>query len=1208
MNTTDLNQIHQILTEKQTALASLYQQVMRDHIFSARTILRPKMIPTLAQAEAEAFLQFLAEPKEKFAQERGKTSYLKGLSEQTLIALNKATRAFVLEHLPPELQTIGVETAESYHTHALTGFIHALHHDVLKEQERMRTALEQAIARQTEQLKAAAEIGKATTSILDLDELLKTAADRIQAQMGYYYVGIYLVDNYNQYAFQRYGTGTAGKALRQEGFKIPLKQNSIIAWAIRNGEPRIVPDVTQDPEYLFVDHLPDTRSEIALPLKGREGTLGALNIQSTQINAFTEQQVITLQIIADQLANAIANARLFAQAQTSLEELQALQRQQFQAGDNRDQLAYIYEQSSDTFKPATDWWRPELDTAVTQKTPVKITNPHDKEAKSALAVPITLRGEIIGVIDLLDVSQARDWTENDIALTTAVVSQAALSINNAELFQRTQAALDEAQRRTQELSLINHVVSTISASTNLQESMQFIARELAHAVGVRQIGIALMDETRTNLVVVGEYYDKRISTSALGFVIPIEGNEPTQEVIRTKKPLIILDAPNDPRLAPISEGLRGRGVHTLIIFPMVSGDEVIGTVGIDLLKGEQMLTPEQMRLTETIIFQAATAAQNARLFEQLQTEAERLNKLAQIEANLSQATDEVEILESVVAHLENIPSATLYYLEKDKNEQPAYINSVAHWNGRYTTLARQTYELANFPLNHIWLNHPRQVLYITDINKDGRVNPTDKKQLKKDNIAALAIIPLHTRRQWEGILTLTWPEPHQFSVTEQFIFRRLLESLSAIVASRRAALSQEKALALTSTLYQASSDLNSARTFDEILSVLRKHTILGRGAQNISLNYFDRPWTNEDMPDWVEVIARWTELPPETFMERYPLKAFPSAPSLVHPDKPTVIEDIENDPRLDDNVRALYAERFGAKSTIFVPFIIGTNWVGWINAIYQQPTKFSDDDVTLLMSLARQAAVTVENIRLLEQTQELLEKERRQHELAETLLRVSQRMAETLSEAEVRDVLIDEINKTLYPDQISFYEWIESEQAFRLLSKTLAAPDHAEDAYEIGQLITPEERPDLWQVFRETNSLLEHTPVHGEFLREHYCLPWYVGVTPAGVIEIYHTARHLSIRPEDQARCEGIVSQGALAIQNARSFAEVQKRAQQEARLRQVTTEVRNAVDVETVLKRAAAEIGRVLQRRTFIYLNPEKPAQSSEKTEKIQVPEKKEA
>lgn len=219
---------------------------------------------------------------------------------------------------------------------------------------------------------------------------------------------------------------------------------------------------------------------------------------------------------------------------------------------------------------------------------------------------------------------------------------------------------------------------------------------------------------------------------------------------------------------------------------------------------------------------------------------------------------------------------------------------------------------------------------------------------------------LVVREQEVGVLEIAG-DSHASPHADDLI-QGVARQLSSHLENLRLTQETQEALDETEKLYNLSSELNKARTYDEVLDVLYTHTILGNNAQNISLNFFDRPWVEHQRPEWSRVLARRSTLPAGTVLETYRLSDFPSAFEIIHPDRPTIIQDVRQEPGLDPNVRALYANRFGAVSTLFAPLVVAGEWIGYLNAIYQQPTRFPERDVRVLMSLARQAAVAVQNI------------------------------------------------------------------------------------------------------------------------------------------------------------------------------------------------------------------------------------------------------
>lgn len=172
-----------------------------------------------------------------------------------------------------------------------------------------QTELEWA-QRRARLLEAAHQVGTQVTSILDLDELLPKTVDIICEAYGFYYAGVFLVDESGKYAVLRAGRDEAGKTMLAAGHKLEVGSRSMIGWATGNRQARIALDVGEDSEHFKNPYLPLTRSEMALPLVVNDKVLGAVTVQSVEERAFSDEDILTLQTMADQLAVAINNAYL----------------------------------------------------------------------------------------------------------------------------------------------------------------------------------------------------------------------------------------------------------------------------------------------------------------------------------------------------------------------------------------------------------------------------------------------------------------------------------------------------------------------------------------------------------------------------------------------------------------------------------------------------------------------------------------------------------------------------------------------------------------------------------------------------------------------------------------------------------------------------------------------------------------------------------
>jgi signal transduction histidine kinase/CheY-like chemotaxis protein len=230
-----------------------------------------------------------------------------------------------------------------------------------------------------------------------------------------------------------------------------------------------------------------------------------------------------------------------------------------------------------------------------------------------LGLPLIVANKLIGV---LAVENNSSFNDRHIEFLQSIAAPIAVAIENARLFEETNRLLAESRQRMAELTIINKVVSTAAATLDLHEVMQVVVQELAKALNVSQVRITLLDENRENLVVVAEQYDPAQSGSALGMKIPIASNPLTQGVLTLRHSIIIQDAQNAPETEPVHALMRQQKIETLVVLPIFAGQEVIGTIGIDILEKGRTLSLGQLRLAETIVFQVAATAQNARLFAQ----------------------------------------------------------------------------------------------------------------------------------------------------------------------------------------------------------------------------------------------------------------------------------------------------------------------------------------------------------------------------------------------------------------------------------------------------------------------------------------------------------------------------------------------------------------------------------------------------------------
>jgi GAF domain-containing protein len=194
------------------------------------------------------------------------------------------------------------------------------------ELDEQRELLEETVAERTRdleqraiQLATASEVGRAAASILDLESLSRQVVDLVRDRFDLYYAGLFLLDGTGSQAVLEAGSGEAGRTMKLQGHSLEVGGLSMVGAACARREARIALDVGEESVRFDNPLLPETRSEMALPLMVGDRVLGALDVQSTEPAAFSEEDVAALQLVADQVAVAVDNARKFSEEGEVLE-------------------------------------------------------------------------------------------------------------------------------------------------------------------------------------------------------------------------------------------------------------------------------------------------------------------------------------------------------------------------------------------------------------------------------------------------------------------------------------------------------------------------------------------------------------------------------------------------------------------------------------------------------------------------------------------------------------------------------------------------------------------------------------------------------------------------------------------------------------------------------------------------------------------------
>lgn len=339
----------------------------------------------------------------------------------------------------------------------------------------LEAANQQVRARAT-QLEALALVAHTVAGVRDLRELLPQIANAISENFGFYHVGVFLLDEANEYAVLSATNSEGGKKMLERKHRLRVGHEGIVGYVTAVGEPRIAMDVGKDAVFFNNPELPGTHSEMALPLKAENRIMGALDVQSTESGAFNNEDIQMLSLLADQVSLAIENARLFDETRNALAEAQAIGRQFTHEAWRRvpvehKLLGYRYNVSG----------------AVPLHEPVDISERgqrRDKENQKELnqiVIPIELRGETIGTLVVQSPSTDK-LNQDQVNLIKAVAERVALSAENARLF-------EETTRRAERERLVSDITSKIRSVNDPQAMIKTAMEELRKTLGASSVEI-----------------------------------------------------------------------------------------------------------------------------------------------------------------------------------------------------------------------------------------------------------------------------------------------------------------------------------------------------------------------------------------------------------------------------------------------------------------------------------------------------------------------------------------------------------------------------------------------------------------------------------------------------------------------------------------------------------------------------------------------
>lgn len=862
--------------------------------------------------------------------------------------------------------------------------------DIVSGLERKVTERTKALERKTRQLEAVSLVSKQAAQVHNVSALLDIAVEAVRDNFGFYHTGIFILDDEKEWAILRAASSEGGQRMLSRGHRLQVGQMGIVGYAAATGRPRIAFNVGEDAVWFNNPDLPLTHSEMALPLKIEGDVIGVLDVQSDVAGAFSDEDIRTLQLMADQLAVALNNARSLEVMESMLAEVRELQTDYSRQGWARvaarmPSLAYEYDRVGVSPVPPLPVPADLQEGRMSHKVIMDGGTPVVMESISPGG------GRVLGYLGLAD--SQRIWTEDELALVESVSEQIALALENARLFENTQ--LNQRQQ-----FLISSVLQTASnpdleTDEVLLEIGRILAQGLDMAVGIFTYPVPDVALVHPNGMVAPE-----------GHVLPL----PRENFLLSREHHIFFQGLTRPELGPAAP-LLGAGdgdtsawlealsseerqmlapydVGRVLYVPVSSGGVHTGFIAMMQREGDAPLDPDTRDLAQNLASQIAVVIDNLNLSEETRKRSAELSELYQISLAFSELLEPSDVVDTIVRRGKSFFAADstsfwLYDPESEMLELSSSSGDVAdHEAGRRIP--------ADQGLSGQALA-AQQAMFVEDYDTwEGRV-----PDLQNSSFRSLLAVPVIGRFGTLGVLVIRSRQRGAFGKREAGVAD--LFAAQAAAALENAQLNQEaqRRASEFSMLYEAGIDLLPILDVEQLLD---SAAAWARRVFEVprAVIYLRDPDSGEYMR------GRSVEDAAYAFDEA---DERPSAGGLTETIVRTRESVLIRDNREHPTASSRRLADVGLLSQMGTPLRVGATVLGAIFVNEEEADYFSEEDLNLLEFLANQISSALQNALQFAQTEEALSVVERQARYQTNISQAAALLTERGTEGAISEVL-----------------------------------------------------------------------------------------------------------------------------------------------------------------------------------------------------------
>ena len=546
------------------------------------------------------------------------------------------------------------------------------------------------------QLSLAADVSRAATTILDRGQLIHEVVELIRSRFDFYYVGLFLLDETEDFAVLQAGTGDAGRCQVERGHRLAVGGDSMIGAALADGQARVEPDVSQAQAFARNPLLPDTRSELALPLRARGRAIGALTVQSVARDAFAGETVTVLQSLGDQLATAIENAELFARTQRNLVEMSRLYETSRQISEAADaevvyrslvnfaaqselvdvaQIITTDPAAPDYFIVPAMWSRLPLPDPAGRRFlrdrfrfSKQLTNnelivvrdgQNDLEldpltrrlfrannVSAAALVPIHLEDEWLGALALLR-TEPKPLSSQELQPFLTLADQAAVILANQQLLRQTNS--------------LYRIGRSLNQAIARDDVLAIAVNEVARYTGASRCRIILYDKSTGTGQVAAESVPSGLAGSV---ALPMLGDFVYEYLSREGRPLLLEENGSNAPADVVHRHVQQFGARASLLVPATSQQELMGFMALDSSRGKRPFSPNNVIFAQTVLDHLTTQVENIKLLEEALIRAQELITLNQIQSHISGVLDLERLARVIYDQVGRLLDNTIFILAR----------------------------------------------------------------------------------------------------------------------------------------------------------------------------------------------------------------------------------------------------------------------------------------------------------------------------------------------------------------------------------------------------------------------------------------------------------------------------------------------------------------------------------------------------------------